>query len=158
MTETVNTMTWPLRVVIILGIVFLLPATVNFGIATFIEKPERPTYPTVLRQRSDKDKEKRAKATAEYNKAMKEYRAAGKTYARTAFWISLPIGLIALCAGIFPGLSEIGIGLMGAGLITVGMSHISFYQGIGDPERFTSLLLGLLVLLFIAYRRLVRPG
>ena len=156
MNETVKPMTWPLRLVIILGIICLLPATVNFGIATFIGKPERPTYPTALAQRSDK--EKRAKARTEYNKAMKEYRAAGKIYARTAFWISLPIGLIVLCAGIFPGLSDIGIGLMGAGLITVGMSHISFYQGIGDPERFASLLLGLAVLMLIAYRRLMRPG
>lgn len=157
MSETVHAVSWPLRVVIILGIIFVLPATVNYGIATFIGKPEGPTFPSPLLQ-SSADKAQKIKARQEYNKVLKDYRTAQKAYAHKAFWISLPVGLIVLCAGFFPGLSDAGIGLMGAGLVTVGMAHLFHSSAIGDPERFASLLLGLVLLLLIAYRRLLRPG
>ena len=81
-----------------------------------------------------------------------EYEDARKDYSRTLFLITLPLGIaiIALGALVF-GLEAVGAGLMGGGVGIIFWGVGGFWRFADDWLKFLLSLVGLVVLIWLAY-------
>ncbi|MDP2628672.1 MAG: hypothetical protein Q8P15_02115 [Nanoarchaeota archaeon] len=81
-----------------------------------------------------------------------EYETANEKYSRNLFLITLPIGIaiIALGAIVF-GLEAVGAGLMGGGVGTILWGVTGFWRFADDWLKFILSLVGLIVLIWLAY-------
>jgi hypothetical protein len=144
-----------LRLVIILGIAVLFPAMTFLGTASVLDRPERPdfagTYP------SDESTENRAKFLESLRTMQAEYGKQQKAFARVIFWVAMPLGLAAIGAGLFRRLGDIGIGFLLAGIATLVFAYCGTREHYGaDAVSAIVALIGLVLLILIARRRLVR--
>ena len=140
-----------LRIAIIIGIACLFPATVYYGVATFSDRPERPKYEASGPNATQAEKQ----TLHEKRKAEKEiYQQKQKEFSLRFFWVMVPLGFLAIGLGLFHKLADIGTGFMFAGIISVGTGNFGTWGYIADELRFVSLLVVLLLLLFVSFRRL----
>lgn len=81
-----------------------------------------------------------------------EFEDARKTYSRTLFLITLPIGIIIIAVGALVfGLEAVGAGLMGGGVGIILWGVGGFWRFADDWLKFILSLIGLMVLIWLAY-------
>jgi len=88
----------------------------------------------------------------DYMLCQKKYDDANRIYERTVFFIALPLGIIIIAAGaLIFGLASVGGGLMfgGVGIILYGVG--SFWQYADDWLKFVLSLVGLIIVISLAY-------
>ncbi len=140
-----------LRIAIVLGIAFLFPMTVYYGVAAFAEQPDYPSYSLTD---PDPTQEQQQEAQQRYDSELESYNAGMEGFAMTLFWVATPFGFAALVLGAFRGLSDIGTGFLLGGIATLGLVQAEVSQYLNDQLRFASLLIGLALLVAISWRRL----
>lgn len=81
-----------------------------------------------------------------------DYEDAMKKHFRQVFYVALPLGIAILIAGaIFFGLESVGAGLMGGGIVTLIYGAGSYWPDASDVLRFAISLVGLVIVIFLAY-------
>ena len=140
-----------LRIAIVIGVAFLFPATVYYGVATFADRPERPRSEYIG---PNATKEARQEAHNKRQAEMKVYEEQMEKFSRTLFWAAIPLGLVAIGLGLIHKLADISTGFIFAGIITIGEGHFGAWRYISDELRFASVLVALALLLFVSYRRI----
>jgi hypothetical protein len=88
----------------------------------------------------------------DYTKCQKEYDDAQRIHARKIFFVALPLGIIVIAIGALGfGLMSVGSGLMfgGVGLIIYGVGSVWNYAD--DLLKFIISLIGLIVVIALAY-------
>lgn len=151
MTQNGQNVSLGLRIAIVIGIGLLFPTVIYYGVATFEGRPERPRYEGV----DLKTPEQRQKILKENQQKRDAYKQAQKRFANSLFWVAVPLGLVACLFGLIRQLGDVGTGFLIGGLIAVGEGHFGSWRYITDDLRFYSLVVGLIVLLFVGYRRLL---
>ena len=139
-----------LRIAIVIGVAFLFPATVFYGVATFADRPERPLYES---PGPNPTKETKQEAHNKWQSQMEIYEDKMEKFSLTLFWAAIPLGLVAIGLGLIHKLADISTGFIIAGIITIGEGHFGAWQYVSDELRFASGLIGLALLLFVSYRR-----
>jgi len=81
-----------------------------------------------------------------------DYNSANKIRSRNVFLIALPIGIAIIILGaFFFGLEAVGAGLMGGGVGTLIYGAGAYWQYTENLVRFSISLVGLAILIFLAY-------
>ena len=87
-----------------------------------------------------------------YYKCQAEYDAAQEKYYRNLFLITLPLGIIIIIVGaIIFGLEAVGAGLMGGGVGTILYGVGGYWRYSADLMKFLLSLIGLVVVIYVAY-------
>ena len=73
-----------------------------------------------------------------------------------AFFVAVPSGIIAIIVGAFLSIQAIGTGLMFGGIFSVCDGYFNYWYELADPLKFASMLVTLVVLIFIGYKKLER--
>jgi hypothetical protein len=98
----------------------------------------------------------RGKSRDEAQRLMKLIDQEKRLFYRAMFWVSFPIGLAALVAGLLLRAVAVGTGLAFGGMCTLTAGCYSYWDDMGDALRFFSLLIVLVVLIAIGLRKFDR--
>ncbi len=81
-----------------------------------------------------------------------DYESSREIYSRNIFLIALPLGIIIIALGaVVFGLEAVGAGLMGGGVGVILYGVVGFWQFAQDWLKFGLSLLGLIVVIWLAY-------
>ena len=164
------------NIVIGLAIVILTTFVVVYGIQTFYERPEYSDFCEEFKTPKLLDTQEACEAEGgQWNdygarpiRAVEENEATGycdrdftcralyddarESYSKTLFIITIIVGiiLIALGGALFE-LEAVGAGIMGGGIITLIYGAGSYWQYAGDAFRFILSIIGLILVIFLAY-------
>ena len=161
------------NLVIGLAIVILTTFVVVYGIQTFYERPDYEDFC------EERDKIADPATTQEiceskngewqtyeglrqvdgiegycdlYGQCRGEYDDAREKYSKTLFIITIILGIILIAVGgILFELEAVGAGIMGGGIITLIYGAGSYWQYAGDAFRFILSIVGLILVIFLAY-------
>ncbi|MFA5797125.1 MAG: hypothetical protein WC916_03770 [Candidatus Woesearchaeota archaeon] len=86
----------------------------------------------------------------------KDYSNAQQMYNRNLFFILMPVGLIIVILGIYLLVDYIGAGLMFAGLITMFYATIRYFTDMSKLLRAIVILIELLIIMWIGYKKIGR--
>jgi len=84
----------------------------------------------------------------------KDYSNSQQMYNRNIFFILMPIGLLIVILGIYLTIDYIGAGLMFAGLITMFYATIRYFSDMSKVLRAVVVLVELLIILWIGYKKI----
>ena len=70
------------------------------------------------------------------------------------FFVSVPMGIIAIIAGTLIPLQAVGTGLMFGGVLSITRGYWGYWAELPDPLRFVSLVVALIVLIVAGYKKL----
>jgi hypothetical protein len=144
------------KIALAFGITIILPMMIYHGVSTFVPKPKSPKfdperlYETFIAKTPDKGAEARAKATAEDERYDKELRH----HEIVLFFVSVPIGIIAIILGAFLSVKAIGAGLIFGGIFSVCQGYFNYWSELSNGLRFISLLVAFIVLIFVGYKKI----
>ena len=136
------------------GIAIVFPMLLHYGVSTWTPQPKWRGYgfePTFNPQATP---EEQAQWRTEQQKKQEERRIAEKRFQQHLFAVAVPLGLIALLVGAFLRLPAIGAGLMFGGIFSICDGYFNYWSELADVLKFVSLLIALILLLFLGYRRL----
>ncbi|MHC4122568.1 MAG: hypothetical protein ACYSSI_03265 [Planctomycetota bacterium] len=144
------------KIVLGFGIAMLLPMMVYYGVSTFSPKPEYRDYQIEnYREKHDRaSTEEKAELEEQKSQLNKQRREHEKRFQRHLFFVAAPLGIIAVIAGSIIAVQAIGTGFMLGGIITLSEGYVCYWPHLEDWMRFTSLVIGFIVLVFIGYRKL----
>ncbi len=146
---------------IAMGIAILLPLLVVYGVNTFSPPPKWEDYHPKEQFSAPVEKEtpeETARRNAEYQEQSKKMEDARRVHQMRLFFTAVPVGLIAIIAGTFVRIPALAPGLVFGGVFTLVEGYLFNWQELGDPIKFVSLLVALVVLGITAYRRLSVQG
>lgn len=92
---------------------------------------------------------------AKCNTCQKEFDSAQKLYNRNVFYISAPVGLAAIFLGVLWTIDFLGSGFMFGGIAVLTIGTIGYFSNMNKYLRVLVILLELLLLIWIGYRKLV---
>lgn len=150
------------QLVIWVGIVALLPLTGWSG-ATILHPRTALNELMEKQNRSQqevydtKDVQQRSKSRDEQERITKQISEENRRFYRAMFWVSFPLGLIALIIGVFIRVVVIGTALTFGGLCTLIAGCYSYWDDMGDYLRFFSLLFVLIALISLGLAKFRRP-
>ena len=113
---------------------------------------------SAMRSIDYKDEEARQKNWEEQERLRKPIEEEQRLYYRAMFWISYPIGLIALVVGLNMRPLPVGTALAFGGLCTLATGCYSYWDDMGDALRFFSLLIALGIITAIGLLRFGRAA
>lgn len=148
------------KIAVGLGVAILLPLVIYFGVRSVVPAPEhdeyvkRPTYMVPLPEDVEERSAELQRREEEREVQEAAYDAAAKDFARALFYVSAPLGIIAILAGAIPKVPAVGAGLIFGGILSVTNGYVHYWAYLEDWTRFVSLTTALIVLLFIGYRQL----
>ena len=88
----------------------------------------------------------------DYNRCQKTYNDARESYSKGVFFIALPLGIIVLAIGsIVFGIATVGGGLTAGGVGILIFGVVQFWEFAQDYIKFGLSLLGLIILIWLAY-------
>ncbi len=85
-----------------------------------------------------------------------EFENAREVYNRNVFFVLMPFGLIIVILGIYFGVDYLGAAFMFSGLITMFYSTIRYFSDMSKLLRALVILIELLVIIWIGYRKIDR--
>tara|TARA_Y100000310_G_scaffold331112_1_gene404101 strand:+ start:4462 stop:5016 length:555 start_codon:yes stop_codon:yes gene_type:complete len=100
-----------------------------------------------------KTNEKGCQEATECSTCNIDYETARDNFERTAFFISLIVGIIAIVAGVLIKTNAIGTGLMGGGLLLIVIGTMSYWSGLQQYARLIILGIVLAILIFIGHKK-----
>jgi ATP-dependent exoDNAse (exonuclease V) alpha subunit len=144
------------------GIAVLFPMMIHYGVATiypvpnwnnFMENQNNRTREAIRATPEERDKIGR-EIQQSYKEGYKEHKEKEQRFARSLFYVGIPIGIIAMIVGSVLQIQSVGTGLMFAGILTLMDSYYRYWSDLQDWMKFISLLIAVIVLFFIGYRKL----
>jgi len=138
------------------GIAIILPMMIHYGVSTFVTQPKWEDY-TIRNyyQRYDNaSPEEKKELEAENDRLYEERREKEKHFQKYLFFVSVPLGIIAITTGAFLPIQAIGTGLMFGGIFSVCDGYICYWSELSDALRFISLLIAFIILIVIGYKKL----
>jgi hypothetical protein len=153
-------MPWAWRVTVTTGIAVLLPILVTIGVNLVQPYPhiERnvmvtaritPTTPEGWKA-WDEENEARKRLEQEQSHAIDE---AARPFYRLLIFVATPIGIAAILVGSYLKIASVGTGLMFGGALTIVYGYGGYWEHLDNSIRVVSVLAGLSILIFLAYRR-----
>lgn len=138
------------------GIAIILPMVIFYGVSTFSPPPKWNDYrvSNYYERHRDAAPEEKRQLEAEQNLLKEQRNAAEEKFQRSLFWVAVPLGIIAIILGAFLSVQAIGTGLMFGGIFSVCEGYITYWSKLSDGLRFLSLLVALVVLVVIGYKKL----
>ena len=133
------------------GIAIILPLLIHYGVATFHSAPKFESAIAPLAPTATPDERK--EYFAQQQQRQKTYAEAAKEFARILVIVSTPLGVAAILIGAYLSFQAIGTGLILGGILTVSWGYWSYWSYLDDWIRFTSLLIGFAILIFVGIRR-----
>ena len=124
---------------------------IHYGVATFHPAPKYDSAISPLAQNATPDERK--EYFAQQQQRQKTYAEAAKEFARILVIVSTPLGVAAILIGAYLSFQAIGTGLILGGIFTVSWGYWSYWSYLDDWIRFTSLLIGFAILIFVGIRR-----
>ena len=135
------------------GIAIIFPLLVYYGVSMFHPAPKTQDFyrtncvtPTSTAEERRECAEKRRLEQAAYTAAVKEF-------SLKLVYFATPLGIAAILIGAYLPLYAIGTGLIFGGIFAVAFGYWGYWQYLEDWVRFTSLLVGFAILLFVGFRR-----
>jgi len=132
------------------GIAVIFPLLIHYGVATFHPAPKHEPFVSVAPNATP---DERKEYLARQEQRQKTYAAAAKEFARILVIVSTPLGVAAILIGAYLSFQAIGTGLILGGILTVSWGYWSYWSYLDDWIRFTSLLIGFAILIFVGIRR-----
>ena len=143
------------KIALAFGIAIILPMMIHHGVSTFVPKPKRSEFDAMrlletIRDNPNKRTETRAQAKAEDERYKKEL----NRHEMVLFFVSVPLGIIAIILGAFLSVKAIGAGLIFGGIFSVCNGYLNYWSGLSNGLRFISLLVAFIVLIFVGYKKI----
>lgn len=154
------------KLILVLGIVIIFNLFINYGVATFYDKPEykdfcdreefSPKPLPLMEQRDGEDFD--SEAYEERQKAQKEcnekYQAVNDLYKRNVFIILITAGIISIVIGfLIVQVEAVSLGLSFGGLISLIIGTIRYWSAMDDYLRFVILGIALIILIWIGIKK-----
>lgn len=139
------------------GIAVLLPMAVHYGVSTFSPRPKWQDYQieNYYERHERATPAEKVKLEEEQSGLEKERREHAKRFQKHLFFVTTPIGILAIIVGSVIAVQAIGTGLMFGGIFTLVDGYICYWSELPDWMRFLSLLIALVILIFIGYRKFI---
>jgi hypothetical protein len=140
------------RIALGFGIAIILPMMLHWGVSTFVPKPKYPEHNISVSIESIKEKnvEKREQWMTQKEKYEKEL----KHFQIYLFFVSVPLGIIAIILGAFIPFKAIGAGMIFGGIFSVCDGYINYWSELSAALRFISLLAAFIVLILVGYKKI----
>ena len=135
------------------GIAILFPMLIHYGVSTFSPAPNWKDY-MVLPPSPKSSPEDFAKARQESRKKMQELEDSSKRFSKHLFAVTTPIGIITIIVGSLIGVQAVGTGLMFGGIFTLLDGYFYYWSELENWMRFSSLLIAVVVLIIVGYRKM----
>jgi uncharacterized membrane protein YphA (DoxX/SURF4 family) len=138
------------------GVAIIFPLLIYYGVRTFQAPPVWNTIVTVsARPLADvqTNPEERQAIQEKRREQEQTFNAAAKDFARILVLVSTPLGIAGILAGAYLANVAIGTGLILGGILTIAHGYWGYWNYADDWLRFVSLLVALVVLVFVGYRR-----
>ena len=134
------------------GIAVIFPLLVYYAVCTFHPAPVRQAFfPVTPPLAANANADQRKAYADQQRKRQETYDAAAKDFSRMLVMVSTLSGVAAILVGAFVTLHVIDTALILGGILTIAWGYWGFGQDLEDWTRFVSLLVGLVVLLSVAY-------
>ena len=138
------------------GIAVLLPMLVFYGVNIFNPVPMRADYnPPIQESINEATPEVRAERFKDYQEREKTYMEIYTDHEKYLFYATLPVGLLAIIVGVYLNIPAIGSGLVFGGVFTLIEGYFSYWSNLVDWIKFISILIALVMLILMAYRRFI---
>ena len=137
------------------GIAVLFPLTIHYGVSTFSPAPKWEDYQvkhyhTHYQNASQEEQTKLEEEQSQLDEKRKEHE---KRFQRHLFFVTTPMGILAIILGSFIAVQAVGSGLMFGGIFCLIDGYINYWSELPDSMRFVSLLMALIVLVFIGFKK-----
>jgi hypothetical protein len=147
------------QVIVTTGIAVLLPILVGFGVNLVEPYPqiERNVIVTVRIARTTPEGWKAWDEENEADKRREQERRqtiddATRPFYRLLIFVAAPIGIAAILVGSYLKIAAVGTGLIFGGALTILYGYGSYWEHLDTSVRVVSVLAGLSILIFLAYR------
>jgi len=140
------------------GIAIILPLLIYYGVRTFSPPPRYQDYVVGRAFNPNATPEERQAAIETQRAQQRAYSDAQVQFSSHLFHVSAPLGYAAILAGGFMAVSAVGTGLIFGGIFSVVLGYFSYWEHIADWQRFVSLLIAAIILLFIAYHKVSKTN
>jgi hypothetical protein len=140
------------------GIALILPMMIHYGVSTFSPSPDHEEYRIEnYQERHERASEEEQKQLESRQQRLQEqYERSRHRFETHLFFVAVPLGIAAILTGAFVAVPAIGTGLMLGGILSITNGYLWFWSELGDPWRFGSLAVALVVLVAVGYRKLDR--
>jgi hypothetical protein len=138
------------------GIAIIFPLLIHYGVATFHPAPRYESPIASLAPNATPDERK--EYFAQQQQRQKNYAEAAKEFARILVIVSTPLGVAAILVGAYLSFQAVGTGLIFGGIFAISWGYWSYWSYLDDWIRFTSLLVGFAILIFVGIRRTTRTN
>lgn len=137
------------------GIAILFPLTVHYGVKTFSPEPRWENYQVEhYHTRYQKaPPEEQVKLEEQQDEMDKKRRQHEKHFQKNLFFVTTPLGIIAIILGSIIAIQAVGSGLMFGGIFCLIDGYVNYWSELPDAMRFGSLLLALATLLIIGFKK-----
>lgn len=149
-----------LKTLYIIAIGLLFAAVVGLGVEAFYPQPKYPEYPTELKYLSSENNSEEVKeAQKKFDAETNAYMETSNNYNRNVSLILIGAALVILATSIIwvGGIEVIGDGLTLGGVFTLLYGLGRALAGGDEKVRFLAVAFGLVVLVFLAYWKFIRP-
>ena len=140
------------------GIAILVPIIVYNGARTFSPSTDWTDYKKNFSQRMNEatTTEEKGKVRQEYGNYEQRWKEGKKRFQRNLFFSAIPVGIGAVIAGAIITVPAVGSGLIFGGVFTLIVGYWCFWNELEHWMKFLSAVIALVVLVFTAYRKLIR--
>lgn len=137
------------------GIAVLFPLTVHYAVKTFSPAPIWEDYeiPHYYERHQNASPDEQLKLEAQQDEMNKKRRQHEKYFQKNLFFVTTPLGIIAIIAGSLIVIQAVGSGLMFGGIFCLIDGYVNYWSELPDAMRFASLLAALVVLLVIGFKK-----
>jgi hypothetical protein len=147
---------------IALSIATLYPALIFYGVRTYRPFPEPQSY-VVVSARITPTTPEGWRAWEEENRAEEKRRSeelaaltkAAEPFFRTLIFVATPLGIAAIFIGSYLRIHSVGTGLILGGMVAAANGYWGYWNHLDNWLRWTSLLLGLCIVVFVGYRQFI---
>lgn len=141
------------------GIAIILPMMLYNGASTISPKPKRGDYgiEALTEYMMEKDTAKQSQLKAETKTKAAAREQILSRHETTVFFVSVPIGILAIIIGGFLTAKTIGGGLIFGGIFSICDGYAQYWSNLSNGLRFVSLLIAFVVLVFVGYKKIESP-
>jgi len=135
------------------GIAIIFPMMLYYGVGSFSPPPDWEDFYQEYRDVTGveiQDEEREAEMIAEQTRLREQERH----FEARLFFVSTPMGIIAIIAGTLIPLQAVGTGLLFGGVLSITRGCWGYWTELPEPLRFASLVVALIVLIVAGYKKL----
>ncbi len=133
------------------GIAIIFPMMLYYGVSSFSPPPDwQDFYKEYHNLGAEEEKEREAERLAEEARLTEQERH----FEARLFFVSVPMGIIAIIVGTLIPLQAVGTGLLFGGVLSITRGCWGYWAELPESLRFASLVVALIVLIVAGYKKL----